>query len=169
LLGVFNVKLGEDIFKLTNEIDSLHQDSNDNGVRIVSFDTSQNVVSNSMTFPHPNIQQYTLTSLDGKTHNHTDHIWTDRRWHQSLLNVQPFRGADCNTDHYMVVARVRERPAVSKQETQKFDVETLNVRKLRELEVRKLYQMISNRFAALENLNESEDINRAWENKKENI
>jgi len=28
---------------------------------------------------------------------------------------------------------------------------------------------ISNRFADLENLNESEDIKRAWENKKENI
>jgi hypothetical protein len=69
-----------------------------------------------------------------------------------------------------VVARVRERPAGSKQATQKFDVETLNVRKLRELEVRKQYQIeITNRFAALENLNESEDIKGAWENKKENI
>jgi hypothetical protein len=29
--------------------------------------------------------------------------------------------------------------------------------------------MISNRFAALENLNVSEDISRAWENIKENI
>ena len=28
---------------------------------------------------------------------------------------------------------------------------------------------ISHRFAALENLNYSEDINRAWENIKENI
>jgi hypothetical protein len=32
------------------------------------------------------------------------------------------------------------------------------------------YQLkISNRFAALENLNVSEDINRAWENMKQNI
>ena len=29
--------------------------------------------------------------------------------------------------------------------------------------------MIPNRFAALENLNDSEDINGAWENIKENI
>jgi hypothetical protein len=34
----------------------------------------------------------------------------------------------------------------------------------------KKYQTeISNRFAALENSNDSEDINRAWENIKENI
>ena len=38
LLGVFNAKAGrESIFKPTIGNDSLHQDSNDNGVRIVSF------------------------------------------------------------------------------------------------------------------------------------
>jgi hypothetical protein len=49
-------------------------------------------------------------------------------------------------------------------------VKRFNLRKLSELEVRKQYQIkISNRFAALENLNDSEDINRAWKNMKENI
>ena len=62
-------------------------------------------------------------------------------------------------------ARVRERLAVSKQATQKFYVKRLNLKKLSDLEVRKLYQNeISNRFAALENLNDREDINSAWEN-----
>ena len=38
------------------------------------------------------------------------------------------------------------------------------------MEVRKEFQIeISNRFEALENLNNSEDINRDWENIKENI
>jgi len=51
--------------------------------------------------------------------------------------------------------------AVSNQEAQKFDVEQFNFRRLSELEVRKQYQIkISNRFAALENLNDTEDINR---------
>ena len=50
------------------------------------------------------------------------------------------------------------------------DGERFNLRKLSELEVWKQYQIeICNGFAALENLNESEDINRAWENIKENI
>jgi len=49
-------------------------------------------------------------------------------------------------------------------------VEKFNLRKLSELEVRKQYQIkISNRFAAMENLNDSEDINRAWKNLKKNI
>ena len=60
--------------------------------------------------------------------------------------------------------------AVSKQAAQKFVVEIFNLRKLNEQEVRKQYQIkTSNRFAALENLSESKDINRVWENIKENI
>ena len=49
-------------------------------------------------------------------------------------------------------------------------MERCNPRKLHELEVRKQYQIkISNRFAASENLNVGEDINRAWENIRTNI
>jgi len=57
------------------------------------------------------------------THNQIDHILVDRRWHSSILDVQSFRGADCDTDHYVVVAVVRERLAASKQAAQKFDGE----------------------------------------------
>ena len=62
-------------------------------------------------------------------------------------------GADCDTDQYLVVAKVRERLAVRKQETQKCDGGRFNLRKLNDLEVRKQYQIeITNRFAALENV-----------------
>jgi hypothetical protein len=50
------------------------------------------------------------------------------------------------------------------------DVETFNLTKLNELEVRKQYHIkISNRFTTLENLSDGEDINGAWENIQENI
>jgi len=58
---------------------SLHQDSNDNGVRIVNFATSKNLVVKSTMFPHQNIHKYTWTSPDGKTHNQIDHILIDRK------------------------------------------------------------------------------------------
>jgi len=64
----------------------------------------------------------------------------------------------------MIFAKVRERLAVSKKASQNFDVKRFNLRKLNELEVRKQYGYqikISNRFAALENLRDSEDINKA--------
>jgi hypothetical protein len=45
LLGDFNAKLGrEDIVKPIIGQESLHQDSNDDGVRLVNFATSKNLV-----------------------------------------------------------------------------------------------------------------------------
>jgi hypothetical protein len=48
--------------------------------------------------------------------------------------------ADCDTDQCLVVAKVRERLAVSEQAVRKFDVVRFNLKKLCELEVRKQYQ-----------------------------
>jgi hypothetical protein len=49
--------------------------------------------------------------------------------------------ADCDTVLYLVVAKVRERLAVSQKAAQKFDGERLNRRKLKDLRVRKEYQI----------------------------
>ena len=48
-----------------------------------------------------------------------------------------FRGADCDTDQYLVVTKVREKLAVNKQAPQNFDTERFNFWKLNELDVRK--------------------------------
>ena len=49
--------------------------------------------------------------------------------------MQSFRGAECDSDHCLVVARVREELRVSKQGSKKFDGERFNLRRLNELEV----------------------------------
>jgi len=71
-------------------------------------------------FLRRNFHKYTWSSPDGKTHNDIDHILIDIRWHSSLLDVLGFRRADCDTDHYLVVEKVRERLALSKQAAQRF-------------------------------------------------
>ncbi|PNF22162.1 hypothetical protein B7P43_G05764 [Cryptotermes secundus] len=171
LLGDFNAKAGrEDIFKPTIGNESLHEISNDNGVRVVNFATSKNRNVKSTMFPHRNIHKFTWTSPDGKTHNQIDHILIERRRHSSILDVQSFRAADCDTDHYLVVAKVRERLAVSKQTTHRLHMERFNLKKLNEVEGKEQYCVeISNRFAALENLDTEVDVNKTSENIRENI
>jgi hypothetical protein len=114
LLGDFNAKIGrEEIFKLIIGNESLHEVSNDNGVRVQNFATSKNLTVKSTTIPHYDIHKYTWTS-DGVTHNQIDHVFIDKRKHSNILDVQSFRGADCDTDHYLVVAKLREGISVSK-------------------------------------------------------
>jgi hypothetical protein len=97
-------------------------------------------------------------------------VLIDKRRHSNIFDVRYFGGADCDTDHYLVVAEVRERLAVSKRAAQKIDTERFNVKKLNEGDVKEQYQVtIKNKFAALENLEDSGDINGAWDNIRENI
>jgi hypothetical protein len=51
-----------------------------------------------------NIHNYSWTSPDGKTD-----ISIDNRWLSILLDVMFFRGAECDSDNYLVVAVVSER------------------------------------------------------------
>jgi hypothetical protein len=69
-----------------------------------------------------------------------------------------------------VVAKVRERLPANKQRLQRFHMERFNLRKLNELEGKLQYRVeVSNRFAALEDLDTKVGINSAWETIRENI
>jgi uncharacterized FlaG/YvyC family protein len=69
-----------------------------------------------------------------------------------------------------VVAKVRERLAVSKQTMHSAHLKRFNLKKLNEVEDKEQYRVkISNRFASVENLDVEGDINRAWETIMENI
>jgi hypothetical protein len=65
----------------------------------------------------------------------------DRRQHSCIRAIQSFRGADCDTDHYLVVATVMKRHAVSKQTTHGFHMERFNLMKLNEVEAKEQYQV----------------------------
>jgi hypothetical protein len=77
----------------------------------------------------------------------------DRRQHSNVLDIRMFRGADCDTDHYLMVAKVRERLAVSKQTTQRFYMVRLCLNKLNKVEAKDQYWIeISIKFTTLGNL-----------------
>jgi hypothetical protein len=66
----------------------------------------------------------------------------DRRQHSSILDVQLFGAADCDTDHYLVVAKIRERLAVSKQTMQRVYMERFNLKELNKIEGIEQYQVV---------------------------
>jgi hypothetical protein len=112
------------IFSIGNE--SLYEINNDNGVRVLNFATSKILIANNTMFRHRNIHKFNSTSPNGNTHNKIDHILIDRRRQSSVLDVRSFRAADCDTDHYLVVGKFRERLAVNKQTMHIVDMERLS-------------------------------------------
>jgi hypothetical protein len=102
-----------------------------------------------------------------RLNNQIDHILIDRRRQSSVLDVRLFRGAHTDPDHSVVVAKVRERLAVSKWNSAQIsygEVQSQEIKQDREYWVK-----ISDRFTALENLDDDVNVNRAWETNIGNI
>jgi hypothetical protein len=116
--------------------ESLHEASNDNGVRVVNFATLKNLIFKSTTLPNRDIHKHTWTSPDGITHNQLDHVFIGKIRYSNILDVQSFIGADCDTDHYQVVAKLREGNSASKRARQNFDLERFILKKLNDTEVK---------------------------------
>ena len=145
----------QDIFKPTVGNESLHQDSNNNGAKIVNFATSKNLFVKSMMFSHRNLNKYTWTSPDRKTRKPNVHRMADRRWYSSVLECAMY---NLSGELTVILMTIWWLLYLGK----KFDGERFNRRKLNELEIRTHYQIeITNRFAALENLSDGKDINKA--------
>jgi hypothetical protein len=75
------------------------------------------------------------------------------------------RTVDCDSDHYLVVAK-----AMNKQILQRFHIEGFTLEKLNKMEGKEQYYVeVSNRFGTLEDLDTEVNINSAWETIRENI
>jgi hypothetical protein len=99
--------------KTTIGNEGLQAISNDNGISVVNFATSKNLIVKSTMFSHRKVHKYFWASPDEKTHNQIDNFLIDRQSHSSVLHVRSFRAADCDTDHYLMVAKCRVRLAVN--------------------------------------------------------
>jgi hypothetical protein len=87
-----------------------------------------------------------------------------------MLDVRSFRAADCVTDRYLVVAKVRARLAVNNQSSHRFYMERFSLKKVNEVEGKEQFRVeVSNRFAASEDLSAELEINSAWETIRVNI
>jgi hypothetical protein len=74
----------------------------------------------------------------------------DKRRHSNRVNIPCFRGADCDTDHYLVVEKFRERLSVSKQAAQKSDAERFRLKNLSGGEIAEQHELkIPNRYVTL--------------------
>lgn len=112
ILGDLNAKVGrEHAYRRVTGSHSLHEESNDNGRRVIDFATTRNLVISSTCFPRRDIHKWTWRSPDGRTHNQIDHVLISKRGASNVVNVRTYRGANCESDHELVRMRYRARIA----------------------------------------------------------
>lgn len=88
VLGDFNAKIGKEIDYKPTIGQSLHNNSNDNRVRVISFATSKGMIISSTFFPHKQIHKQTWMSPGGTTKNQIDHVMIDSKRKHSITNVK---------------------------------------------------------------------------------
>jgi exonuclease III len=78
IIGVLNAKIGqEEMYRPITGKYSLHTLSNDNGIRLINFACSKNMVVASTLFNHKDIHKMTWRSPDGQTFNQIAHLLID--------------------------------------------------------------------------------------------
>ena len=114
VMGDFNAKVGKG---LEDGIVGPHGlgKRNEEGDRLVQFCISKKLLVSNTCYQQPNRRLYTWTSPDKQHRNQIDYILCQERWRNSLLNVKTLPGADCGTDHELLVAKMRVRLKVKKK------------------------------------------------------
>jgi len=87
------MKSREKVFRPTIGSESSHEISNKNGVRVVNFATSKNLIVTISMLPYRNIYKY-ISCLDWKTHSQTDNLLIIRRRNSNIVDILSFRGTD---------------------------------------------------------------------------
>ncbi|XP_068229077.1 uncharacterized protein [Palaemon carinicauda] len=106
-------------------------------------------------------------------HEHSNDNGTQlQKTRRSLQDVRSLRGADCDTDHYLVRTKIKTKLSTRKSEQvekrNRFDVE-----KLKEVAVKNNFQIkLANRFQMLEILDNDangENVNTKWQAIEETV
>ena len=112
LLGDMIAKIGrEKMYKPVTGQESIHKESNNNGESLIDFAVSRNMIVSSTYFPHKRIHKMKWGSPDGTTFNQIHHVSIDRRYGSDVKGIRSWRGANCDSDHFMVRVKYKQRIA----------------------------------------------------------
>ena len=116
---------------------SLHKTTSDNGSRLINFAASREFVISSTCFPHKNIHKGTWLSPKNNV-NQIDHVLVDSRHASNVMDVRSHRGPNIDSDHFLVIAKVRARISIAKSERRQ-EVKGYNIEALKSADASKTF------------------------------
>ena len=162
VMGDFNAKVGSN-----NGVNGVMGpyglgEQNEAGQKLIDFCISNElVITNTLFKQHPR-RLYTWTSPNGNTKNQIDYIMVRKRWRSSISNIKTYPGADCGSDHELLVAKMRVKlKALKHQQTvTRFDLTNIT---------EKFKVEVKNRFHVLMEQEEEKTVDEIWNEMKSAI
>uniref|UniRef100_A0A4W2H271 Endonuclease/exonuclease/phosphatase domain-containing protein n=1 Tax=Bos indicus x Bos taurus TaxID=30522 RepID=A0A4W2H271_BOBOX len=106
IIGDWNAKVGsQETPGVTGKFG--HGVRNEAGQRLIEFCQENTLVITNTPFQQPKRTLYTWTSSDGKQRNQIDYILCSQRWRSSIQSAKTRLGADCGSDHELLIAKLR--------------------------------------------------------------
>jgi sorting nexin-29 len=167
VVGDFNAKIGRESF-YTSVVGkhSLHADTSDNGTRLIDFAVSHNMIVGSTYLPRKDIHKGTWKAPGNRNVNQIDHLLIDARHKSDLMDVRTYRGANIDSDHYLVLSRIRSRISNAKKHRGSRS-RKINTEPLKSPETAEQFESAMNQ--KLEDIDEEleeRDVNGYWESIK---
>ncbi|XP_067124015.1 craniofacial development protein 2-like [Centruroides vittatus] len=159
VLGDFNAKVGTVEEPLTVEKHGLGE-RNKAGDCLIQFCLENDMIIMNTIFKQHKRHLYTWTSPSGQYRDQIDYVLCQKEWRSSITVVKTLSGTDCNSDHQLLMAKMKLRLCSFKptNPTKRVDVEKVTTAYAVE---------VKNRFEALCcDDNNSEDL---WRKIKQNV
>ena len=80
---------------------------NEAGQRLIEFCQANTLVIANTLFQQHKGRLYTWTSPDGQYQNQIDYLLCSQRWRSSVQSAKIRLGADCGSDHELLIAKFR--------------------------------------------------------------
>ena len=105
-MGDWNAKVErQEIHRVTGKFG--HGIQNEAGQRLIEFCQENALVIANTLFQQHKRRLYTWTSPDGQHRNQIDYIFFSQKWRGSIESPKTKPGADCGSDHELLVAKFR--------------------------------------------------------------
>ena len=106
IIGDWNAKVGsQEIPRVTGKFG--HGGQNEAGQRLMEFWQENALVIANSVFQQHKRRLYMWTSPDGQYQNQIDYILCSQRWRSSIQSAKTRPGADCGSDHELLIAKFR--------------------------------------------------------------
>lgn len=168
IIGDFNAKVGQEKrYRPAVGKYSRHKKTNDNGQRLINFGMEKQLQIKATFLKHREIHKETWKSPDGRTKNQIDHLLIELKHSTCIENVKSARGAEIDSDHYLVWAKINQEipweKKIRRKQQKNWEVGPLqkdpHIKEEYEQEVEKI----------LKTENKKEELEEEWKTLKETL